>query len=93
MPIHACHVPAVCPTGESGRRPKAAVQAEPAVIGRGVSGDADGAVCAFSVEAADVGRAVMIALAVVRAAQDSGWSWDGWDLAGAAITAALESSG
>jgi hypothetical protein len=87
---------AVIPTPAERRRLvsaiRKAVQAEPAIIRRDMRADADGAVCAFSVEAADIGRAIVIALAVVRAAQDSGWSWDGWDLAGAAITAALEPS-
>jgi hypothetical protein len=72
---------------------KKSAQAEPAVAVNGMSAGADQAVCTFSVEAADVGHAVMIALAVVQAAQDSGWSWDGWHLAGAVVTAALESSG
>ena len=94
--VHVARAGAIRTAAEQRRLASAirkSVQAEPAVIGRDVSADADGAVCAFSVEAADVGRAVMIALAVVRAAQDSGWSWDGWDLTGVAITAAVESGG
>lgn len=73
---------------------KLAEAAEPAVSGADVLADAVRARIAMRVECADVARAVVIALAVVRAAaRGSRWSWDGWDLDGASVEARPADSG
>jgi hypothetical protein len=48
----------------------------------------------MTVECADAARAVVIALAVARAAaRPDRWSWDGWDLDGTSVEARLAAEG
>lgn len=66
---------------------KAAARADPAVRGAGAATNAAAASVSLDVIAVSPARAADIAEGLVWSVDDDTWSWDGWDLPGASVTA------